>query len=137
MNKKQKSAIYEKIGMAFVIAEIKDKFKVKHIFFEGYENDKDRVSFQFDGHQCRLLAIHRIDWREQGIIELEIMYKGGEAKDWQIDNFFMKIQHLRFSTLERMAVEAYAHLGEEAEAEEFIKDTYGNFLDTYPYMEIF
>lgn len=131
MNKKQKSALYEKVGMASVIADIMWDFGVPAVYFEGYEKDSDRLSFKFDGHRCRLVAIHKVDWTESGTIELTIQAKGVELTDWTELTMVMQIQHFRFSTLEKIALEAYAHLGEEAEAEEYIKEHFAAFLDSY------
>ena len=132
MNKKQKSAFYEKVGMASVIADIMwDLNKNSPIYFEGYSYDSDRLSFNFDGHKCRLVAIHRVDWTEKGTIELTIQAKGVELAEWTELTMVCKIHHFRFSTLEKMALEAYAHLGEEAEAEEYVKEHFAGFLDSY------
>lgn len=128
---KRKDVIFEKLGMASVIDDIKWDFAVKSVYFEGYERDSDRLSFEFDGHTCRLVAIHKVDWAENGTIELTVYAKGKELADWTELTMEFKIQHFRFNTLERIAYEAYAHLGEEAEAENKIKEYYAGFLDSY------
>ena len=132
MSSKRKDAIFEKIGMASVIADI--MWDLNHnnpIYFEGYSYDSDRLSFKFDGHKCRLVAIHAVDWTEKGTIELTIQAKGVELTEWTELTMAFEIHHFRFSTLEKIALEAYAHLGEEAEAEQYIKEHYAGFLDSY------
>ena len=36
------------------------------IYFDGYDNDADRLEFQCDGHRCRLLEINDANYLEHG-----------------------------------------------------------------------
>lgn len=120
----------EKFGMAFVIKEILNKFNVKAVYLDGYENDKDRVCFQFDNHECRFAELHGINL-EEGTIDMVVIARGVELEDWERLRLNMLIHHFRYETLLKIAIEVYAHLGVVSEVDEFITEKYANYIDTF------
>lgn len=96
--RRQKDAVAATIGG--MVKEVGD------IFLEGYKNDGDRLEFVFDGHRCRLTAIHEANISE-GYLMLSVLAKGKELKDWEEVTLAFKYGHFHYDTLLKIAIEAY------------------------------
>lgn len=78
------------------------------IYFDGYDNDADRLEFQCDGHRCRLLEINDANYLEHGgYITLTTLSKGVEFDDWAVVTHSFRVDHFHASTLYKILVEAY------------------------------
>lgn len=58
-----------------------DLGKVNRWYFDGYENDAQRIEFTFDGHKCRLLEMCKPNTSD-GTCIMVVLAKGKELKDW-------------------------------------------------------
>ena len=72
--KKKENLVY-KAGLALTLEMmLKD---TGQIYFDGYDNDADRLEFTFDGHRCRLLEINEADYL-RGYITMTVLARGEE-----------------------------------------------------------
>lgn len=101
-----------------------------------YEDDKDRIEFQCDGHKCRLLSVDKVDF-ENGYAMMTILAKGVELENWEVLTMNFLVTHFRYDTLYKIVTEFYMCSGAchndtwADDFEMFIKDKQADWLDTH------
>ena len=104
MTTKRKENLVYKAGLALTLEMmLKD---TGQIYFDGYENDADRLEFTFDGHRCRLLEINEADYL-RGYITMTVLARGEELDGWEVVTISFRYQHFSGKTLRRILEEAY------------------------------
>lgn len=125
MTKKQREERESKMGLLFILSNMLVDYG--KVYFDGYENDKDRLEFTFDGHKCRLLEFNDVDW-EKGTIMLTLLAKGIELKEWTDVRVNLDVTHFRYDTLRKIVVEVYM-CGMACHNEEYADDVDG-YIDS-------
>ena len=108
---------------------------LSHIELDGYENDNDRVHFQYGGRQCVLYGVWRPsmhDVTKEATITLMVKAKTENGTTAMFD-LPIPARDFRFKTLDRIAYEVYDYCkGEnDQEYEEAIKDYIAGWMDNY------
>ena len=99
---------------------------------EGYENDKQRISFSCNGQQYRIEGVGCPN-DDYDSLPLTV------STDGRTETITFTIGDIKISTLEKIACEVYNTLWDPEKDEEWdrMKDmTVGYFLDTYLYPEM-
>ena len=108
---------------------------LSHIELDGYENDADRVHFQYGGRKCILYGVwlpNFYDNEKPATITLQVKartdYGTSDMFDLPID-----IRDFRFKTLDRIAYEVYDYCKREDddEYEEARTEYIANGMDEY------
>ena len=108
---------------------------LSHIELDGYENDADRVHFQYGGRKCILYGVwlpNFYDNEKPATITLQVKartdYGTSDMFDLPID-----IRDFRFKTLDRIAYEVYDYCkGEDDDEYEEARTEYiANGMDEY------
>lgn len=107
---------------------------LSHIELDGYENDNDRVQFQYGGRKCTLYGVWLpdLDASTPDTITLQVKartdYGTSDMFDLPVD-----VRDLRFKTLDRIAYEVYDYCkdAEDPDYEEAIKDCIAGWMDNY------
>ena len=106
-----------------------------HIELDGYDNDADRVHFQYGGRKCILYGVWLPDYMDcskPSTITLQVKartdYGTSGVFDLPID-----VRDFRFKTLDRIAYEVYDYCkGEnDDDYEDAIKDCIAGWMDNY------
>ena len=111
------------------IKKLGEKYHIVHL--TGYENDNQRVAFQYAGKKCKLYAVSLPDF-DKGTIVLVVFAKNGGEKEelWGVS---VEVRDLRLKTLDRIAYEVYDYCkGEDdRDYEDEVKDTLAGWMDNY------
>lgn len=108
---------------------------LSHIELDGYENDADRVHFQYGGRKCILYGVWRPaidDPSKHDTITLMVKANTGNGTTDMFD-LPIDVRDFRFKTLDRIAYEVYDFCkGEnDPDYEEAIKDYIAGWMDNY------
>lgn len=106
MKKKYKENLLGKHALLFALDCVFDLNRGFQIYLDGYENENDRVSFQFSGHKCKLLEVNSVDI-SKGAVEMTLLAKGVELEDWSVVRMFFSVNGFRYETLYRIVEECY------------------------------
>lgn len=108
---------------------------LSHIELRGYDNDADRVHFQYGGKKCVLYGVwlpHYQDASTPATITLQVKAKA-DCGTTDVFDLPIDARDFRFKTLDRIAYEVYDYCkGEDdPDYEEAIRDTIAVWMDDY------
>lgn len=125
----------EKMAKAALLSTINDLInEFGPVYFDGYENESQRIKFDFDRHKCKLLEVNAVNMFN-GTITLTMLAKGVELKEWEDIRLNMIASHFRYETLLRIVKDVYmcgpacGKYGDDFDS--YIKEKLANFFDTF------
>ena len=106
-----------------------------HIELDGYDNDADRVHFQYGGRKCILYGVWLPDYMDcskPATITLQVKARTDNGTSGVFD-LPIDVRDFRFKTLDRIAYEVYDYCkGEnDDDYEDAIKDCIAGWMDSY------
>lgn len=106
--------------------------RLSRIELEGYERDKDRVKFVYEGRKCSLYGAY-LPNPENDMIVLQVFARkerGDAIRLWDIP---IIVRDMKFKTLDRIACELYDYCKGEAdkEYEDIRKERIAGYMDNY------
>lgn len=115
------------------IAKITRYSGLSHIEMKGYENDNDRVHFQYGGKRCTLYGVFTPNLDASTPDSITLQVKAWHDNVYALWDLPIDARSFRFKTLDRIANEIYEYCkGEnDLDYEEAIKDYIAKGMDNY------
>lgn len=115
------------------IAKITHYSGLSHIEMKGYENDNDRVHFQYGGKRCTLYGVYTPDLDASTPDTITLQVKAWHNNVCALWDLPIDARDFRFKTLDRIAYEVYDYCkgAEDPDYEEAIQDYIAGNMDNY------